>query len=402
MNILNLSHMISYPIEAGYQSRVMYYALALSSHNNIKVKQFCFNPFIFTKKKELSFNDGSYKIYFMHSFLYTIAIFIIYPIMKIRNWLHVVPIIFKIIKPSRTLRKAFNWTDIIQVEGPWLVPWVKKYTDKPVIMIAHNVEYNLASSIMEHKCKNHPQIIKKFLLNNLFNTEKYAVMNSDKVFAVSNIDKNHMLELYKIDEEKIEIVPNGINSSIYNKKNKSFLEIINQKKYDAIILFTGSAHPPNIIAADFIINNIAPLFIKENVLFLIVGRVSLKKIFKDNVLCTGPIENDMLVEYIKISDIAINPIPYGSGSNIKMFEYIAAGLPIISTLNGVEGVCSEAKKDIIICRQDQFFQKISELLKNKNKLKILSQKMKKNAKFHDYKYITKQALGFYQKLLILS
>jgi hypothetical protein len=39
------------------------------------------------------------------------------------------------------------------------------------------------------------------------------------------------------------------------------------------------------------------------------------------------------------SDFAINPISTGSGTNVKMMEYLAAKLPILTTSFGKRGLC---------------------------------------------------------------
>jgi len=37
------------------------------------------------------------------------------------------------------------------------------------------------------------------------------------------------------------------------------------------------------------------------------------------------------------ADIAVNPVAYGSGSSVKIAEYLAAGLPIVTTPVGARG-----------------------------------------------------------------
>jgi hypothetical protein len=41
--------------------------------------------------------------------------------------------------------------------------------------------------------------------------------------------------------------------------------------------------------------------------------------------------------YFAAADIGLNPITRGSGSNVKLFEYLVARLPVISTAFGVRG-----------------------------------------------------------------
>ena len=42
--------------------------------------------------------------------------------------------------------------------------------------------------------------------------------------------------------------------------------------------------------------------------------------------------------YLSIADIAINPMLNGSGTNLKMLDYMANGIPVISTKVGARGL----------------------------------------------------------------
>ena len=56
-----------------------------------------------------------------------------------------------------------------------------------------------------------------------------------------------------------------------------------------------------------------------------------------NVLMLGQLpEAEKWLAYV-VSDLALNLVVSGSGSNVKMFEYAAAGLPILSTEFGARG-----------------------------------------------------------------
>jgi glycosyltransferase involved in cell wall biosynthesis len=51
----------------------------------------------------------------------------------------------------------------------------------------------------------------------------------------------------------------------------------------------------------------------------------------------------------------------GSGTNLKMLDYFAAGLPVVSTAAGARGL-ELASDDCIVCPADQFVARIEELL----------------------------------------
>ena len=112
----------------------------------------------------------------------------------------------------------------------------------------------------------------------------------------------------------------------------------------------GSWHGPNLEAAR-IAFQLSSIFQEST--FFIVGSAGLA--FADhelplNVILFGELEEDEKQMVMCASDVAINPMVSGSGSNLKMLDFLAYGLPVISTEFGARGfnlepdlhyICSE-------------------------------------------------------------
>ncbi len=91
-----------------------------------------------------------------------------------------------------------------------------------------------------------------------------------------------------------------------------------------------------------------------------------------NVLLLGQISDEEKVELYRSADVALNPMLGGSGTNIKMLDYMAAGLPVITTPIGARGLDLENYYSAMICEITEFPAKILEVLSDKdlyNKLK---------------------------------
>jgi len=56
-----------------------------------------------------------------------------------------------------------------------------------------------------------------------------------------------------------------------------------------------------------------------------------------NVIMTGYVEDEFEAHF-DASNIALNPMLSGGGTNIKLFDYFARGLPVVSTPFGVRGL----------------------------------------------------------------
>jgi glycosyltransferase involved in cell wall biosynthesis len=105
-----------------------------------------------------------------------------------------------------------------------------------------------------------------------------------------------------------------------------------------IILFTASRWGPNREAFDFLLT-----FARENgdllrqvrIHLLVVGNVVPTPVRLPNLTATGKVA--VVEPYFAAADAAINPISSGAGTNVKMCEFIALRLPIVTTAFGARG-----------------------------------------------------------------
>ena len=51
---------------------------------------------------------------------------------------------------------------------------------------------------------------------------------------------------------------------------------------------------------------------------------------------TGPVED--VLPYFRAADVALNPMYEGAGVNLKVLEYLAMGLPTVTTRFGIRGL----------------------------------------------------------------
>ena len=70
------------------------------------------------------------------------------------------------------------------------------------------------------------------------------------------------------------------------------------------------------------------------------------------------------LELYESADVALNPMLSGSGTNIKMLDYMAAGLPVISSSTGARGLEIESYTHTIVCELPDFPGKIRDVLED--------------------------------------
>ncbi|MBN8901364.1 MAG: glycosyltransferase [Rhodospirillales bacterium] len=101
--------------------------------------------------------------------------------------------------------------------------------------------------------------------------------------------------------------------------------------------FLGSEHPPNVEAAAFIVERIAPHF--PAVTFDIIGSVCdrLRTGDAPNVVLHGVVPEATKRALLSGWWIAINPMTKGGGASVKLADYLAQGVPVLSAPIGARG-----------------------------------------------------------------
>jgi glycosyltransferase involved in cell wall biosynthesis len=129
-----------------------------------------------------------------------------------------------------------------------------------------------------------------------------------------------------------------------------------------LALFVGSYHPPNLEAAEFIVNL---AILMPDVCFVLVGSQGL---YFDtwklpyNVVVTGLIGDHELHRLLASADVALNPITSGGGTNLKLIEYFAAGVPVVSTPLGTRGTSLRDGTELVISEPADFADSIRAVL----------------------------------------
>ena len=131
----------------------------------------------------------------------------------------------------------------------------------------------------------------------------------------------------------------------------------------------GSWHGPNLEAMEFLIHLAEKL---RHITFLMLGSGGLyfeNKLHPPNVLFLGVVDEETKDVVLGAADVALNPMSEGSGTNLKVLDYMAAGVPMISTSFGSRGLRVRHKREIIIAELDQFEDAIHEMQNEETHLK---------------------------------
>lgn len=278
---------------------------------------------------------------------------------------------FKLLFSFYTIQKVIKKInpDLVIMEGAsWafyyflLTKFIKFLNpDLKTVYHAHNVEYLL------RKGKNIWPIVQITWLS-----EKWMMNHSDLSTAVSQKDKNSFRKLYGVEPV---LLPNGVDTKVFYEVTADEIKKI-KKKYKIegkVILFMGlSGYRPTAEALEFLIYKVFPKILSQDnniKLAVLGGKIDFKKEF---ILNPGLIPYREVPVFIKACDVGVAPIFSGSGTRIKILEYMAAGKPVVSTPKGAEGLDIEDGQNIIIAdNEDEFARAILYLLKHQEKAKLI-------------------------------
>lgn len=166
----------------------------------------------------------------------------------------------------------------------------------------------------------------------------------------------------KVTGKKCPVVQNAVDTV-------SFSEISKEPHEDLVCLFVGDfTYRPNQDAVRWLIETILPTINNQQSTsnLLLVGRNPtdyIKNLASEDITVDDGVE-DIRDAYAK-ADIFVVPLRVGGGTRLKILEAMAAGLPIVSTTVGAEGLDVTDGENILLADEPQeFAEQIATLLNN--------------------------------------
>lgn len=258
-------------------------------------------------------------------------------------------------------RKATENAHVVVFSHPWIYPLVKNQLrpNQVVIYESHNVEGFLRAQLLSD---SNP--VERDVLEGVIQDELECGRRADWILACSHEDLLRFNRLYGFSPEKMRVVPNGVMAFNSPAPDVSTREAARQElgiSHGAFCgIFIGSAYGPNVDAAHFI--NEALSKARPETTFIIAGGVGAQmQAAGANVIITGPLDDAARDKWYAAADFAVNPMMAGSGTNIKMFDFMAAGLPIISTEVGARGIEPGAFMRVVAAHEEAFAAAIADL-----------------------------------------
>lgn len=267
--------------------------------------------------------------------------------------------------------------DIVVFEHPWAYPALCDAMRPAQLLVydAQNVESVLRVSLHEDLPKA------ASVLARAVEVEYQLCRDADLVVACSHEDREIFARVYGLPLNKLRVVPNGIFAFAHPVPDEE--DRIQAKQelgltVAPLVVFIGSDYGPNNEAAAYIVRTLA-LAVPAATYALIGSCCNMlaTAALPANVKLLGVLEETQKQQWMRAADVAVNPLTAGSGTSIKMFDFMAAGLPTITTAIGARGIASTGEPALLTRELEQFPGALHSLLSDIGTRDLISARARK-------------------------
>lgn len=246
----------------------------------------------------------------------------------------------------RLLAEHLPWAHALICAHPWMYPFLPPTNGLPRVYDSQNCEAVVKGALLRRTLGG------RYLARRVEQTEALAARGAHLTLACSPADAEEFTRRYGLTPDKIVMAPNGVNCARIQPGAPGDKPALKRRlglPEAPLAIFVGSNYEPNLDGAEFIIDRLAGRF--PNVQFGIVGGVG--PMWQErhqgaplpaNVRLFGLVSDDDLLAIYQAADYGVNPMTRGSGTNIKMLDYMAAGLSIVTTPTGARGLAGAPGK----------------------------------------------------------
>lgn len=239
--------------------------------------------------------------------------------------------------------------DVLHCEWTPYATYLRGITDTPMFLSSHNVE--CVSWQRSWRTDSNPLRRAVLWLESvkMKSFERSAVTQFDHVAAVSPEDASRFRSWYGV--KSVEVIPNGVDCRHYEAEPR--------REQPDLIAYCGSMDATvNQDAVHYFVRAMLPRIraVCPSVRFMVIGSrppPSIQALAGSHVLVSGTIDD--VRPLLSRAAISVVPLRIGSGSRLKILESFAAGVPVVSTTVGAEGLPVQHGHHLAIADHPQAF-----------------------------------------------
>ena len=221
------------------------------------------------------------------------------------------------------------------------------------VLFQHNVEAIIMARLADQATFPPTRAYLRHMAAKVDRYERAVCRKAKHVITVSPADSRYIESHYGVP--KTSPLPTGVNVDYFRRP--AHPEI--QHPFD--LVFVGSLdYLPNLGGVNWFVEQVLPLIHRQRpgVTVALVGKNPGEEVRrfaeKDRrIHVTGTVPD--VRPYLWSGGVSIVPLFAGSGTRLKIYEAMAAGLPVISTTIGAEGLTYERDRTIVIADDAEAF-----------------------------------------------
>jgi len=231
----------------------------------------------------------------------------------------------------------------------------------PVVLSEQNIEWQVYKRFAD-RAKFFLKPLLYYDIAKIKIWEEFFWQKAKKVVVASILDQKVIEK--KIGKE-VGLVPNGVDLDY-------FKNLTPQPHRFPTILFVGNFKwLENRDAVSFLVSEVWPEIRKEipGAKLLIVGRDAPPRL-KESILASGAeLKEDVqeIKDVYQITDLLLAPIRIGGGTKFKILEAMAAGVPVVTTKEGIEGLKVKDGQEVLVGKETKdLVEKVTKVLRDED------------------------------------
>ena len=240
--------------------------------------------------------------------------------------------------------------DLVQIEFSMMWQYADLFAATPVVLDAHNIEYKNVQQIGNSAKSPLWRMMYLVEKKRLQAVEERAWRQCALCFAVSEQEREQ-IAAHSRDSAKVVTAVNGVDPTRFAFRSRKG----GQKN---ILFLGGMDYAPNLDAARFFLTEIFPLIRRQEpqAKVMLVGRELWR--LSEHASLSGVETHETVPEVLPWfyeADLLAVPLRQGAGTRIKVLEAMAAGLPVVATSKGCEGITAQGGREMLIADSAEAF-----------------------------------------------
>jgi glycosyltransferase involved in cell wall biosynthesis len=228
---------------------------------------------------------------------------------------------------------------------------IQRNTKVYTILRAHNGEAEIWKTRAQNEVSKVKHYLFKTLAKKTLALEKKVAQHVNQIWTLTQEDKNYFENLLPVSaNSKCFLVPITIpiHPSLVSENNN----------FNRFYFLGAMDWNPNIVAVDFILNDIYPLLeVEDHLMEITLAGKSMPNEAYEHSQQNLHIEGEIidLNSFLSKQGTLLAPIFEGGGIKVKIIESMAFGIPVITTKIGAQGIAESGKEGLFFAETAQEF-----------------------------------------------